>query len=104
MSDTLCPVCGERHADALHLARCAYIDRLLGSLLAHAASLDHPPSPAQVRDLWACMRGYSPEGAIAARAVQAVLDLGWRPRPWETPDAHTETRELPGQLEIGGAA
>ena len=70
--------CGTEHSDALATALCTVQAETQRQLLAYAATLDQPPHPAHVLDLWAHARTLRDDGRAAAVWVRHVLDLGWR--------------------------
>lgn len=81
-----CNQCGGRGATRFHVARCELRAAVLEDVAEMAASLDHPPTTAELAELHAHMSGTFADGVVTARAIKAVLGLGWRPsiRPtWE---------------------
>lgn len=82
-----CPTCTARGVDERHVHACHEVDLSRTAVLT-AAETAHTRLPGvtdvQALDLWAHLRPLGHEEA--ARVVQTVLDLGWRPAKTAQPE------------------
>lgn len=94
-SSQRCGSCHGVHANPLAFAGCAYEHELHQVVRDAASRSEQPPPPALVDDLWAHLNGIYDRDA-ARRAVQYVLDLGWRPVDFSntppSPNPESETK------------
>lgn len=73
-----CPHCRHTDPTPVHVTRCAFEAALFDDLLAHAKTLDKPPTEAQISDLYAHARDIYGDIERAVKFTRAALDLGWR--------------------------